>query len=51
MSLYWRMEREDKPVYIEGNNIVSLYVVACKREGGKMATIPKKLMRNFGTFG
>ncbi|KAJ0754104.1 hypothetical protein HanPI659440_Chr09g0343191 [Helianthus annuus] len=42
MSLYWRMEREDKPVYMEGDNIVSLYVVAYKREGGKMATIPKK---------
>ncbi|MFS7987657.1 hypothetical protein Hanom_Chr11g01025471 [Helianthus anomalus] len=42
MSLYWRMEREDKPVYMEGDNFVSLYVVAYKREGGKMATIPKK---------
>ncbi|KAM0046189.1 hypothetical protein Hdeb2414_s0009g00313031 [Helianthus debilis subsp. tardiflorus] len=42
MSLYWRMEREDKSVYMEGDKIVSLYVVAYKRENGKMATIPKR---------
>ncbi|KAF5818912.1 hypothetical protein HanXRQr2_Chr02g0071551 [Helianthus annuus] len=57
MSLCWRMNREDKLVYMEGDkgNIwglpcllpflalsVSLYVVAFEREGGKMATIPKK---------
>ncbi|MFS7913255.1 hypothetical protein Hanom_Chr02g00139701 [Helianthus anomalus] len=74
MSLCWRMNREDKPVYMEGDKgkiwglpgllpflalcwlcffflnlsslpsfaVVSLYVVAFEREGGKMATIPKK---------
>ncbi|KAJ0434388.1 hypothetical protein HanOQP8_Chr17g0666911 [Helianthus annuus] len=31
MSLYWQMEQEDKPVYMEGDN-----------KGGKMATVPKK---------
>ncbi|MFS7934815.1 hypothetical protein Hanom_Chr05g00396111 [Helianthus anomalus] len=42
MSLNWRMNREDKPVYMEGDKVVSLYVVAFEREGGKMATIAKK---------
>ncbi|KAJ0752745.1 hypothetical protein HanPI659440_Chr09g0327821 [Helianthus annuus] len=42
MTLCWRMNREDKPVYMEGDKVVSLYVVAFEREGGKMATIPKK---------
>ncbi|KAJ0502757.1 hypothetical protein HanHA300_Chr11g0416541 [Helianthus annuus] len=66
MSLFWRMEGDDKPVYMEGDHskiwdffppfsffifftvpvfpfvVVSLYVIAYKREGGKMATIPKK---------
>ncbi|KAF5762007.1 hypothetical protein HanXRQr2_Chr16g0771861 [Helianthus annuus] len=42
MSLNWRMEREEKPVYMEDGKIVSLYVVAFEREGGKMATLPKK---------
>ncbi|MFS7971158.1 hypothetical protein Hanom_Chr09g00829421 [Helianthus anomalus] len=42
MSLSWRMNREEKPVYMEDGNVVSLYVVAFEREGGKMATIPKK---------
>ncbi|MFS7962893.1 hypothetical protein Hanom_Chr08g00731851 [Helianthus anomalus] len=36
------MNREDKPVYMEDGKIVSLYVVAFKIEGGKMANIPKK---------
>ncbi|KAM0071882.1 hypothetical protein Hdeb2414_s0001g00030301 [Helianthus debilis subsp. tardiflorus] len=36
------MNREEKPVYMEGDKIFSLYVVAFEREGGKMATIPKK---------
>ncbi|KAM0031880.1 hypothetical protein Hdeb2414_s0017g00514291 [Helianthus debilis subsp. tardiflorus] len=31
MSLNWRMDREDKPVYMEGD-----------KEGGKMATIAKR---------
>ncbi|MFS8006630.1 hypothetical protein Hanom_Chr14g01251461 [Helianthus anomalus] len=42
MSLCWRMNREDKPVYMEGDKVVSLYVIAFDRYGGKMATIPKK---------
>ncbi|KAM0025503.1 hypothetical protein Hdeb2414_s0021g00575371 [Helianthus debilis subsp. tardiflorus] len=42
MSLNWRMEREEKPVYMEDGKIVSLYVVAFEREGGKMTTLPKK---------
>ncbi|KAJ0867209.1 hypothetical protein HanRHA438_Chr12g0560541 [Helianthus annuus] len=42
MSLCWRMNREDKPLYMEGDNIVSLYVVGFKREGGRMATVPKR---------
>ncbi|MFS7889167.1 hypothetical protein Hanom_Chr00s000003g01603791 [Helianthus anomalus] len=40
MSIFWRMEREEKPVYME--DVVSLYIVAFEREGGSMATIPKK---------
>ncbi|KAJ0479985.1 hypothetical protein HanIR_Chr13g0626331 [Helianthus annuus] len=42
ISLCWRMNREDKPVYMEGDSIVSLYVVGFEREGGRMATMPKK---------
>ncbi|MFS8034087.1 hypothetical protein Hanom_Chr17g01577081 [Helianthus anomalus] len=42
MSLCWRMNREDKPVYMEGDKVVSLYVVAFEREGGKIVTVPKK---------
>ncbi|KAJ0804774.1 hypothetical protein HanPI659440_Chr02g0041971 [Helianthus annuus] len=42
MSLSWWMNREDKQVYMEGDKVVSLYLVAFEREGGKMATIPKK---------
>ncbi|KAM0070822.1 hypothetical protein Hdeb2414_s0001g00017751 [Helianthus debilis subsp. tardiflorus] len=42
MSLNWRMNREDKPVYMEGDKVVSLYVVAFERECGKMATVPKR---------
>ncbi|KAJ0575917.1 hypothetical protein HanPSC8_Chr05g0195011 [Helianthus annuus] len=55
MSLNWRMNWEEKPVYMEGDKtkiwgltFVSLYVVAFEREGGKMATIPRNLMRSFG---
>ncbi|KAM0063294.1 hypothetical protein Hdeb2414_s0003g00089331 [Helianthus debilis subsp. tardiflorus] len=36
------MNREDKPVYMEDGKVVSLYVVEFEREGGKMATVPKK---------
>ncbi|KAJ0458039.1 hypothetical protein HanIR_Chr15g0780591 [Helianthus annuus] len=42
MSLNWKMDPEDKPVYTEDGKVVSLYVVAFKREGGKMGTIQKK---------
>ncbi|MFS7989059.1 hypothetical protein Hanom_Chr11g01042291 [Helianthus anomalus] len=42
MSLCWRMNREDKSVYMEGDSIVSLYVVGFEREGGRMATVPKR---------
>ncbi|MFS7946954.1 hypothetical protein Hanom_Chr06g00542381 [Helianthus anomalus] len=42
MSLNWRMNREEKPVYMEDGKVVSLYGVAFERKGGKMATIPKK---------
>ncbi|MFS7973370.1 hypothetical protein Hanom_Chr09g00855821 [Helianthus anomalus] len=42
ISLYWKMDREDKPVYMEGDKIVSLYVVAYGRENGRMATILKR---------
>ncbi|KAJ0621335.1 hypothetical protein HanIR_Chr01g0007491 [Helianthus annuus] len=39
MSLHWKMDHEDKPVYMEGDTIVFLYVVTYKREKGKMTTI------------
>ncbi|KAM0038561.1 hypothetical protein Hdeb2414_s0013g00416331 [Helianthus debilis subsp. tardiflorus] len=42
MSLFWRMERENKPVYMEEGKVVLLYVIAFEREGGSMATIPKR---------
>ncbi|MFS7912659.1 hypothetical protein Hanom_Chr02g00132521 [Helianthus anomalus] len=42
ISLCWRMNREDKPVYMEGHSIVSLYVVSFKRECGRMAIVPKR---------
>ncbi|KAM0045590.1 hypothetical protein Hdeb2414_s0009g00305631 [Helianthus debilis subsp. tardiflorus] len=44
MSLCWRMNREDKSVYMEGDSdsIVSLYVVGFEREGEKMATVPQR---------
>ncbi|KAM0009820.1 hypothetical protein Hdeb2414_s0085g00783031 [Helianthus debilis subsp. tardiflorus] len=41
MSLHWKAEPHDKPVYVEDDNIVALYVVAYKRENGKMTTIQK----------
>ncbi|KAJ0770339.1 hypothetical protein HanPI659440_Chr07g0256241 [Helianthus annuus] len=40
MSLLWRVDRLDKPVYMEGKNRVVLYVVAYKRENGKMTAVP-----------
>ncbi|KAM0008497.1 hypothetical protein Hdeb2414_s0113g00799051 [Helianthus debilis subsp. tardiflorus] len=42
MSLNWKMDRDDKPVYTEEGHVVSLYVVAYKREKGRMGTIKKK---------
>ncbi|MFS7917210.1 hypothetical protein Hanom_Chr03g00186401 [Helianthus anomalus] len=39
MSLHWKADRHDKPVYVEDDNIVALYVVAYKRENGKMTTV------------
>ncbi|KAJ0575567.1 hypothetical protein HanIR_Chr05g0214191 [Helianthus annuus] len=42
MSLCWRMNREDKPVYMEDGKVVSLYVVAFEREGGKMTIVSKR---------
>ncbi|KAJ0623109.1 hypothetical protein HanIR_Chr01g0028161 [Helianthus annuus] len=56
MSLHWKMDHEDKPMYMKDDRIVSLYVVAYKREKGKMTTIPKgageelwfqQIIRNF----
>ncbi|MFS7978609.1 hypothetical protein Hanom_Chr10g00917441 [Helianthus anomalus] len=41
MSLHWKMDCEDKPVYMEDEKIFSLYVVAYKRDKGKMTTVPK----------
>ncbi|KAM0055586.1 hypothetical protein Hdeb2414_s0006g00207911 [Helianthus debilis subsp. tardiflorus] len=43
MSLCWWMNREDKAVYMDDGKVVSLYVVAFEREGGKMATVPKRV--------
>ncbi|KAM0066900.1 hypothetical protein Hdeb2414_s0002g00054531 [Helianthus debilis subsp. tardiflorus] len=56
MSLHWKMDREDKPVYTEDDRIVALYVVAYKREKGKMTTVQRgageelwylQIVRNF----
>ncbi|KAJ0715357.1 hypothetical protein HanPI659440_Chr13g0500181 [Helianthus annuus] len=41
MSLHWKVERHDKPVYVEDDKIVALYVMAYKRENGKMITVQK----------
>ncbi|MFS8019252.1 hypothetical protein Hanom_Chr15g01401601 [Helianthus anomalus] len=43
MSLYWKMDCEDRQVYMEGDKIVSLNVVAYQRENGRLATIPKRV--------
>ncbi|KAM0010652.1 hypothetical protein Hdeb2414_s0071g00773451 [Helianthus debilis subsp. tardiflorus] len=40
-SLHWKADRHDKPVYVEDDKIVALYVVAYKREHGKMNTVQK----------
>ncbi|KAJ0592912.1 hypothetical protein HanHA300_Chr03g0091171 [Helianthus annuus] len=39
MSLFWRADRPDKPVYVEDKTNVALYVMAYKREKGKMTTV------------
>ncbi|XP_021985627.1 titin homolog [Helianthus annuus] len=39
MSLFWRADRRDKPVYVEDKTNVALYVVAYKKEKGKMTTV------------
>ncbi|MFS8034310.1 hypothetical protein Hanom_Chr17g01579691 [Helianthus anomalus] len=39
MSLLWKADRRDKLVYVEDKASVALYVVAYKREKGKMTTI------------
>ncbi|KAJ0773465.1 hypothetical protein HanOQP8_Chr03g0099591 [Helianthus annuus] len=41
MSLHWKADRHDKPVYVEDDKVVALYVVAYKREHGKMITVQK----------
>ncbi|KAJ0603897.1 hypothetical protein HanHA300_Chr02g0043411 [Helianthus annuus] len=41
MSLHWKAERHDKSDYVEDDKIVCLYVVAYKREHGKMTTVQK----------
>ncbi|KAJ0946715.1 hypothetical protein HanRHA438_Chr01g0007021 [Helianthus annuus] len=57
MSLHWKMDHDDKPVYMEGDTIVFLYVVTYKREKGKMTTISNgadeelwyhQIIKNFG---
>ncbi|KAJ0922613.1 hypothetical protein HanPSC8_Chr05g0205931 [Helianthus annuus] len=49
MSLLWKADRTDKPVYMEEKtsksqkslaHVVALYVVAYKREKGKMTSVP-----------
>ncbi|KAJ0702276.1 hypothetical protein HanPI659440_Chr14g0527571 [Helianthus annuus] len=56
MSLHWKADRHDKLVYVEDDKIVALYVVAYKREHGKMTTVQKgvneepwyhQIVRNF----
>ncbi|KAM0056140.1 hypothetical protein Hdeb2414_s0006g00214601 [Helianthus debilis subsp. tardiflorus] len=50
MRVHWRMEREEKLVYMEDGKIVSLYFVAFEREGVKISTIAKKgqiIVKNF----
>ncbi|MFS8018276.1 hypothetical protein Hanom_Chr15g01390181 [Helianthus anomalus] len=41
MYLHWKADRHDKPVYVEDDKIIALYVVAYKRENGKMSTVQK----------
>ncbi|KAM0027518.1 hypothetical protein Hdeb2414_s0019g00541151 [Helianthus debilis subsp. tardiflorus] len=56
MSLHWKADHDDRPVYVEGDKIVALYVVAYKREKGKMSTVQRgadeetwyhRIMKNF----
>ncbi|KAJ0799877.1 hypothetical protein HanPI659440_Chr03g0096461 [Helianthus annuus] len=39
MSLHWKFNTKDKPVYVEDKTAVALYMVAYKRENGKMTTV------------
>ncbi|KAF5785509.1 hypothetical protein HanRHA438_Chr10g0441901 [Helianthus annuus] len=39
MSLLWKADRRDKPIYVEDKTIVALYVVAYQREKGKMTIV------------
>ncbi|KAM0040509.1 hypothetical protein Hdeb2414_s0012g00394791 [Helianthus debilis subsp. tardiflorus] len=39
MSLHWKADHHDKPVYVEDKTNVALYIVSYKREKGKMTTI------------
>ncbi|KAL9993541.1 hypothetical protein Hdeb2414_s0033g00721471 [Helianthus debilis subsp. tardiflorus] len=41
MRLHWKAERHDKPVYVEDDKIVALYILAYKKENGKMTTVQK----------
>ncbi|KAJ0788758.1 hypothetical protein HanPI659440_Chr05g0195651 [Helianthus annuus] len=41
MRLHWKMDRQNKPMYMEDDKIVALYVMAYKRECGKMSTVKK----------
>ncbi|KAJ0807604.1 hypothetical protein HanOQP8_Chr00c015g0685441 [Helianthus annuus] len=46
MSLHWKADRHDKPVYVEDDKIVSLYVMAYKREHGKMTIVQKGINKD-----
>ncbi|KAJ0742916.1 hypothetical protein HanPI659440_Chr10g0369641 [Helianthus annuus] len=41
MSLHWKADHHDRPMYVGDDKIVALYVVAYKREKGKMSTVQK----------
>ncbi|KAF5805000.1 hypothetical protein HanXRQr2_Chr05g0203781 [Helianthus annuus] len=41
MRLHWKMDRQNKLMYMEDDKIVALYVMAYKRECGKMSTVKK----------
>ncbi|KAJ0749572.1 hypothetical protein HanLR1_Chr05g0171431 [Helianthus annuus] len=41
MRLHWKMDHQNKLMYMEDDKIVALYVMAYKRECGKMSTVKK----------